>query len=52
MNFGLIALFVKVRVEIRVRAKTIVTSLSRDIYSDRVKNNIVITFRLSVFHVL
>ena len=34
------------------RANTVVTSLSRDIYSDRPKNNIIIKFSLCVIHVL
>ena len=34
------------RAEIRFRAKTVVTSLPRDIYSDRPKNNIIIKFSL------
>ena len=33
-----------IRAEIRIRAKIIVTSLSRGIYSDRPKNNITIKF--------
>ena len=41
-----------IRAEIRFRAKTIVTSLSRDIYSDRAKNKIIIKFSLCVTHVL
>ena len=40
------------RAKIPFRAKTIVTSLSRDIYSDRPKNNIIIKFSLYVIHVL
>ena len=41
-----------VRTEIRFRAKIIVTSLSRDIYSDRPKNNTIVKFSLCVIHVL
>ena len=41
-----------IRAEIRFRAKTVVTSLSRDIYSDRPNNNIIIKFCLCVIHVL
>ena len=37
---------------IRFRTKTIVTSLSRDIHSDRPKSNIIIKLRLCVIHVL
>ena len=37
--------------EIRFRAKTIVTSLPRDIYSDRPKDCTIIKFSLSVIHV-
>ena len=40
------------RAEIRFRAKAIVTSLPRDIYSDRPKNYTMIKFSLSVIHVL
>ena len=36
--------------EIRFRTKTIVTSLPRDIYSDRPKDNTIIKFSLSVIH--
>ena len=36
------------RAEIRFRAKTIVTSLPRDIYSDRPKNDTIIKFSLNV----
>ena len=36
----------------RSRAKIIVTSFSRDLYSDRPKNNIIIKFSLCVIHVL
>ena len=35
-----------IRAEIRFRAKTIMTSLSRDIDSDRPKNDIIIKFSL------
>ena len=41
-----------IRAEIRFRAKTIVIFLSRDIYSDRTKNNIIIKLSLCVIHVL
>ena len=41
-----------VRTEIRFRAKIIVTSLSRDIYSDRPKNNTIVKFSLCAIHVL
>ena len=67
-NFGLIAIFVKVAFEVtkraqhcvnmpmraasRSRAKTILTSFSRDLYSDRPKNNIIIKFSVCVIHVL
>ena len=45
--------FRSIRTEIRFKAKTIVTSLPRDIYSDRPKNdNIIIKFSLCVIHVL
>ena len=40
------------RTAIRLRAKPIVTSLSRDIYSNRPKNSIIIKFSLCVTHVL
>ena len=40
------------RADIRFRAKTIVTSLSRDIYSDRPKTNIIIKLSVCVIHVL
>ena len=40
--------FRSIRAEIRFKAKTIVTSLPRDIYSDRPKNNIIIKFSLCV----
>ena len=40
------------RAEIRFRAKTIVTSLPRDIYSDHPKYYTIIKFSLSVIHVL
>ena len=39
------------RAEIRFRAKTILASLPRDIYSDRPKNNTIIKFSLSVINV-
>ena len=38
--------------EIPPQAKTIVTSLPRDIYSDRPKINIIMKFGLCVIHVL
>ena len=41
-----------IRAAIQFRANTIVTSLSRDFYSDRPKNNIIIKFSLCVIHVL
>ena len=41
-----------VRTVIRFRAKIIVTSLSRDVYSDRPKNNTIVKFSLCVIHVL
>ena len=44
--------FRSIRAEIRFKAKTIVTSLPRDIYSDRPKNNILIKFSVCVIHVL
>ena len=37
-----------IRVEIRLRAKTIMTSLSRDIHSDRAKTNIIIKLKLKL----
>ena len=40
------------RTVIRFRAKIIETSLSRDIYSDRPKNNTIVKFSLCVIHVL
>ena len=40
------------RAEIQFRAETIVTSLSRDISSDRSKNNIIIKLSLCVILVL
>ena len=40
------------KAEIRFRAKTIVTSLSHDIYSDCPKNNTEIKFSPSVIHVI
>ena len=39
------------RAEIRFTTKTIVTSLSRDIYPDSPKSKIMIKFSLSVIHV-
>ena len=39
------------RAEILFTAKNIVTSLPRDIYSDRQKNYTIIKFSLSVIHV-
>ena len=39
-----------IRAEIRIRAKTVVMSFSRDIYSDRPKTNIIIKFNLCVIH--
>ena len=44
--------FRSMRAEIRLKAKTIVTSYLRDIYSDRPKNNIIIKFSRYVIHVL
>ena len=41
-----------IRAEIRFRAKTIVTSFSRDIDSDRPKINIIKKFSLCVINVL
>ena len=41
-----------VRTVIWFRAKIIVTSLSRDVYSDRPKNNTIVKFSLCVIHVL
>ena len=41
-----------IRAEIRFRAKTIVTSLLRDVYSDRAKSNVIITFSLWLLLVL
>ena len=38
------------RAEIQFRAKTIVTSLPRDIYSDRPKYNATMKFSLNVIH--
>ena len=40
------------KAEIRFKAKTIVTSLSRGIYSDLPKNDIIIKFSLCEIHVL
>ena len=40
------------KAEIGFRAKTILTSLSRDIYSDCPQNNTIIKLSLSVIHVL
>ena len=40
------------RAEIRFQAKTILTSLARDIYSDRPKNNIIMKSGLCEIHVL
>ena len=40
------------RAEIRFQAKTILTSLARDIYSDRPKNNIIMKSRPCEIHVL
>ena len=40
------------RAEIRFQGKTILTSLPRNIYSDRRQNNIIIKFDLCVIHVL
>ena len=39
------------KAEIRFKAKTIVTLLSRGIYSDLLKNNIIIKFSLCEIHV-
>ena len=45
--------FRSIRAKIRFKAKVIVTSLPRDIYSDRPNNNnIIIKFSLCVIHVL
>ena len=41
-----------IRARIRFRAKTIVNSLLRDIYSDRAKNNIIKKLSLCAIHVL
>ena len=41
-----------IRAEIRFRAKTIVRSLVRDVYSDRAKSNVIIKFSLWLLHVL
>ena len=41
-----------IRAEIPIRAKIVVTSLSRDIYFDRPINNIMIKFNLCVIRVL
>ena len=40
------------RAEIRIRAKTIVTQLSSDIYSDRTKTTVTIKFGLIVIRLL
>ena len=40
------------KAEIRFKAKTIVTPWSRGIYSDLLKNNIIIKFSLCEIHVL
>ena len=45
-------LFRSMRAEIRFKAKTIVMLLSRDIYSDHPKNNIIIKFSVCVINVL
>ena len=44
--------FRSMRAEIGFKAKTIVTSLPRDIYSDCPKNNVIIKFSLCLIHVL
>ena len=41
-----------IRAEIRFRAKTIVRSLVRDVYSDRAKSNVIIKFSLWLLHLL
>ena len=41
-----------IRARIRFRAKTVVNSLLRDIYSDRAKNNIIKMLSLCAIHVL
>ena len=43
---------ISIRAKILFRAKTFATLLSRDNYSDRPKNNIIIKFSLCVIHVL
>ena len=40
-----------IRAEIRFRAKTIVTLLLRDVYSDRAKSNVIVKFSLWLLHV-
>ena len=44
--------FRSIRGEIQFKAKSIVTSMLRDIYSDRPRNNIIIKFSLCVKYML